>query len=365
MTAESVSAESLPAKRKRGQTLEQQVDEKENVAKPPSRVRRSTSARPSAAPPSKSRQSTRSKVSLPDVAESENEEQSDAPPPVKKARPFLESKAKDVVKVEEEEQETIEVKPKRGRRAASIAKTTRAADMEVDEDAPSKTTGRRTSTRKGTVSSGSRISAASTRSGEASGSARIEEAASEEEDVKPTKGRRAPAKATRRAPSKAIQSDDEEAEDAMPVASEQDDDEDVKPARKGRKPKAPVARKGKAAAKKPVPAAVIEESDEDLEPPSAAQPRRKSTPPKADASQKPANGAPEEEEEEEEEKSLFEPPPIPAAPTMSQPIPEEPTGPKSRLVIHKMALINFKSYAGRQEIGPFHKVRSLKSMKTW
>ncbi|KAF8753966.1 SMC proteins Flexible Hinge Domain [Rhizoctonia solani] len=30
-------------------------------------------------------------------------------------------------------------------------------------------------------------------------------------------------------------------------------------------------------------------------------------------------------------------------------------GPKKRLVIHKIALVNFKSYAGRQEIGPFHK----------
>ncbi|CUA72888.1 Structural maintenance of chromosomes protein 4 [Rhizoctonia solani] len=35
--------------------------------------------------------------------------------------------------------------------------------------------------------------------------------------------------------------------------------------------------------------------------------------------------------------------------------PEVPAGPKKRLVIHKMALVNFKSYAGRQEIGPFHK----------
>jgi structural maintenance of chromosome 4 len=31
-------------------------------------------------------------------------------------------------------------------------------------------------------------------------------------------------------------------------------------------------------------------------------------------------------------------------------------GPKKRLVIRKMALVNFKSYRGRQEIGPFHKV---------
>jgi len=49
------------------------------------------------------------------------------------------------------------------------------------------------------------------------------------------------------------------------------------------------------------------------------------------------------------------PPPIfsPAKPTQS-----EDTGPRPRLVIHKLALVNFKSYAGRQEIGPFHKVRS-------
>ena len=60
--------------------------------------------------------------------------------------------------------------------------------------------------------------------------------------------------------------------------------------------------------------------------------------------------------EEEEERSLFDPPPMPELSTPLQPIPEEPVGPKSRLVIHKLALVNFKSYAGRQEIGPFHKV---------
>jgi structural maintenance of chromosome 4 len=64
----------------------------------------------------------------------------------------------------------------------------------------------------------------------------------------------------------------------------------------------------------------------------------------------------------EPEQSLLEPAPTrlpPQSPsksqTYSQPK-EEPKGPKSRLVIHKMALVNFKSYAGRQEIGPFHKV---------
>jgi len=37
------------------------------------------------------------------------------------------------------------------------------------------------------------------------------------------------------------------------------------------------------------------------------------------------------------------------------PPPVAPSGPKPRLTIHKIVLINFKSYAGRQEIGPFHK----------
>lgn len=32
-------------------------------------------------------------------------------------------------------------------------------------------------------------------------------------------------------------------------------------------------------------------------------------------------------------------------------------GPKKRLVIKKMVLENFKSYAGAQHVGPFHKVR--------
>lgn len=59
---------------------------------------------------------------------------------------------------------------------------------------------------------------------------------------------------------------------------------------------------------------------------------------------------------EEEEKSLLEPRVRPQTQLQPPPI-EEVKGPKSRLVIHKMVLVNFKSYAGRQEIGPFHKVR--------
>ena len=36
-------------------------------------------------------------------------------------------------------------------------------------------------------------------------------------------------------------------------------------------------------------------------------------------------------------------------------------GPKKRLVIKKMVLENFKSYAGAQHVGPFHKVRPCAS----
>lgn len=59
----------------------------------------------------------------------------------------------------------------------------------------------------------------------------------------------------------------------------------------------------------------------------------------------------------EEEKSLLDD--LPTSPSKAKrgPAPlEEPQGPRPRLVIHKLVLVNFKSYAGRQEIGPFHKV---------
>ena len=47
------------------------------------------------------------------------------------------------------------------------------------------------------------------------------------------------------------------------------------------------------------------------------------------------------------------------------PIIEEPKGPKARLVIHKLVLVNFKSYAGRQVIGPFHKASDFYFSRLW
>ncbi|ORY34983.1 RecF/RecN/SMC N terminal domain-domain-containing protein [Naematelia encephala] len=46
---------------------------------------------------------------------------------------------------------------------------------------------------------------------------------------------------------------------------------------------------------------------------------------------------------------------IPPLPSTSTSIPPPLSGPKPRLTIHKLVLVDFKSYAGRQEIGPFHK----------
>lgn len=40
--------------------------------------------------------------------------------------------------------------------------------------------------------------------------------------------------------------------------------------------------------------------------------------------------------------------------TITIPAVEEPTTPKSRIVLTYLILNNFKSYAGRQEVGPFH-----------
>ena len=49
------------------------------------------------------------------------------------------------------------------------------------------------------------------------------------------------------------------------------------------------------------------------------------------------------------------PPPVTPARTLGRTPAGQPSPPVRRLVIHKLVLQDFKSYAGRQEIGPFHK----------
>ncbi|KAF5370011.1 hypothetical protein D9758_001368 [Tetrapyrgos nigripes] len=114
--------------------------------------------------------------------------------------------------------------------------------------------------------------------------------------------------------------------------------------------------------------ATMEDNDDlsAFEEPIKAKPKAPKGPskPKSSSSSRRTSGADAEKEDEDEVEDLQKPtaseplsvPPASQSGQMqTQAIPEEPQGPKSRLVIHKLALVNFKSYAGRQEIGPFHK----------
>ena len=65
-----------------------------------------------------------------------------------------------------------------------------------------------------------------------------------------------------------------------------------------------------------------------------------------------------------EEKSLLDNLPTSPAKAKRPPVQlEDPQGPRPRLVIHKLVLVNFKSYAGCQEIGPFHRVGCFQCCK--
>ena len=44
------------------------------------------------------------------------------------------------------------------------------------------------------------------------------------------------------------------------------------------------------------------------------------------------------------------------SPREGEPSPESTSGPQTRLIIERLELHNFKSYAGTKVIGPFHKV---------
>ncbi|KXN85768.1 Structural maintenance of chromosomes protein 4 [Leucoagaricus sp. SymC.cos] len=248
-SVEPASVESLPAKRKRGSTVEPTIEEKENVAKPPS-SKRSSSVR-ATAPAAKGRTS-RSKT-LPKVEESggEEEEEEVEAPAKKKVRPSVEAED-EAVEAVEEEREKEDVKPQvRGRRSKKTV--VEDADDEESEAAPSKgsKTGPQVRRSKARVS--------------------IEEPPKQEDRV--------------------------------------EDDIETIPSTKSKKS------------------------------PPLSQPEP-SQPPTA---------------EEEEEFALIDPIPMPAPEALAQAVPEQPSGPVARLVIHKIVLVNFKSYAGRQEIGPFHK----------
>lgn len=256
----------------------------------------------------KSRSKVKGLQEIPESDVDDEQEQEDSPPPVKKSRPSLDP-------------ETDEEEPQLKSRKA------RGPKKEVDDEPPTRR-GKRAVSSKSMAESGD------------------EEEANSDEDVKP-KPRRAAPKARR----VAHVSDEEDSAEEINI-SDFEDDTNVKSASKKAKNKRATKAKPKAAPAKSKSRASAAPSRPD---PAEAVTPVAAAPPVHDE---------EDDEEEEEEKSLFDPPPMPTPSQLAQPVVEEPTGPKSRLVIHKMALVNFKSYAGRQEIGPFHKVRATPSVVT-
>jgi structural maintenance of chromosome 4 len=240
------------------------------------------------------------------------------------------------------------------RRAATRTAVIRTEDE--DEDVP---------TRRKRVS---RAVAASDAEEAASG---VASEASDDSDHKPVKkpAKRAPAKAPAKrttSTSKATTTSTKARKAAKALADEDDDEEDTQNGLEEMvlpKPPSRGKAKGKATqnAKAPKIAASQKSSrapsvvDSDLDEPLEATPLPR-TP-------RPTQKRPEPVALDEEENIVLETPtrrpPVILSPV--KPEPEEDKGPKPRLVIHKIVLVNFKSYAGRQEIGPFHKVRGLES----
>lgn len=325
-SVEPTQQEPLPAKRKRGQAAEPTGDEADTAAKPPSKTRRA-SARSSSVSAPKTRTSARGKTSLPDVAESQAEEESDALPARKKPRPS-EEEAEDAQESDQDQEEATEAKSSATRKGKQTKKATTAP-----------ASNRSRSSRKGTSEAAKKH----------------DEEDEEDEGEQPTAAS-GPAKRNRRAVKKssAIPKDESENDELDSDASEAK--------RKGRR----AATRKVSDKRRKQQADRIQDVDEDetaLPTPSGHNGNQNDSDMEDElpdfkpriSPKKPRQSMQPQPVEEEEEMSLFEPLPVPSQPKVVPPSQEEPAGPKTRLIIHKMALVNFKSYAGRQVIGPFHK----------
>lgn len=319
---------SLPSsKRKRTSPDENEDPIEPRSSKPPSKSGKNVA----------SNRRTAARQSLEDVRESEAEyDEEDSPPPVKKSRPSLENED------EEDEEEELEEtkKPSRVRRApsrkASAATTKRGRKVAVKEE-------------------------------EEEAQAIVEVKSDSEDEKPPVKGRK---------PVTKIQdSSEDEFEEPKPVRKTRGGSAargaGPKASSRGRASTAPKSsgRRGKQASVAPeepeaatvaTPEPPPQDDGNESDALSYFEADAAPKPPATPASKKAPAPSPIPEAEDEEEHSLLDPQTL-RTPSRSQPQAqvapvEEPQGPKSRLVIHKMALVNFKSYAGRQEIGPFHKV---------
>ena len=296
--------ETLPPKRKRGSTVETTTEKNENVTKPPSRTMSSGRA---TAPAAKTR-ALRSKTSLSKIEENaegegegEGEEEEEAQAPAKK-------KIRPSIDAGDEGEEPV--KPAQTRRSArsSIKK-------EVGEDVTLSQPPKRLPSKRGRAASQTT----------ATSNAAVEEL--EGEDIKQrTYDRR----------SRNILDGGVDRADVPPNNSKE-----------GHQSRASKARVSFETPSKE------QKADEDVD--VETYPTRKSQGP---PSQPKSTQLQADEVGGKEEFQLVDPIPMPTPETFAQSIHEQPSGPQTRLVIHKIVLVNFKSYAGRQTIGPFHKVRA-------
>ncbi|CDO73402.1 hypothetical protein BN946_scf185013.g36 [Trametes cinnabarina] len=360
-TRASVEPAAPASKRKRNDPQEVEDMEHEEV-KPAPRTRRSASIQPQP----KSRVSTRSRKLLEEVQEVEEQEDT-SPPPSKRSRPSLET--------EDSNDEALDQPKARSRKPPS--KTAVPSTVPVRKTRGSSATVKSESSelvlpRRKTIAA----AAAAKKERESRRISIVIDSDHEEPyevdengemiDMKPPPPpKRAPTKAYKGSKQKVVyvidDSEDEtqagpsvkrgksmtppKEEPAVEVAHDAEAGEAMKtdgaeeiPAASSKQPTKKDLEDEEEAEVEAISAAILDEENEDDDKPPAAEEDRTDSP------------------VEEEEHSLLDPPlsSIPRQQSHSV-IPEEPQGPKPRLVIHKMALVNFKSYAGRQEIGPFHK----------
>ena len=309
---------SIATKRKRNQAPADTNPGKENVVLKP--------ARSSVGPSSKGRTSTRPRVSLKEVGESDEGDEggdvADSPPPVKKSRPSPE--VEDPEEDDDDDmyaEEEPAVKPK-GRKSASGKKGKHMPsedDSEWDEPPKAKAAskGRRSTSKPKPTPARKSVGR----------KLKLEEDPNSGDDagmnVSTSNGRKS--KPTAPPPSSKAPAHQ---------SSEEVEDSDIEPMPMKKKPSKPKA-----------PAKRVAASSDDADPEKSGN-----------------NTSAAVTQDDDVEESLLDPVPpslsLSRAGSLSQvQPPDEPKGPKARLTIHKMALVNFKSYAGRQEIGPFHKVR--------
>ncbi|THC93669.1 hypothetical protein EYZ11_006845 [Aspergillus tanneri] len=111
-------------------------------------------------------------------------------------------------------------------------------------------------------------------------------------------------------------------------------------------------------------AASLKRKKPSTSPPSRPRSKRGSVPPLADITESAVNKPPSEPTEDQRSQisvinpntTILEKPMdiMMKSRTLVPSVPEEPSGPKTRLMMKNLILMNFKSYAGRQVVGPFH-----------